>query len=116
MYDPEYKVIRFVGTPMCTDTPTYEAWREEARRSPPGEAGFCMDCTPEYQQTMIAAERCEHPWVKFRLQGETDTTMVKTSVDDFWSKKLFSLSDRGIAGYIPTAIKMGQKPQRRFRF
>ena len=88
MYDPEYKVIRFVGTPMCTDTPTYEAWREEARRSPPGEAGFCMDCTPEYQQTMIAAERCEHPWVKFRLQGETDTTMVKTSVDDFWSKKL----------------------------
>lgn len=116
MYDPEFKVIRFERTPMCTDAQTYDEWRDAARKSPPGEAGFCTDCTPDYQQMMIANNRCDHPWVKFKLYEEPDKKEIPADALDEWSSILMKMSDRGIVGYIPTAIKLGYKHRRRFSF
>lgn len=115
MYDPEWKVIRFTGTPMCTDEATYEAWREAARRSPPGDAGFCTDCTPNYQQQMIANDRCEHHWVKFKMVEDIPTTAAILE-ENTLEAQIFEMSDRGITGYIPIEVKHEHKHKRRFSF
>ncbi len=116
MYDPEFKVIRFERTPMCTDAQTYEEWREAARRSPPGDAGFCTDCTPEYQQLMALNNRCDHPWVKFKLYEDPEVKTIPADSADECTRMLMKLSDRGIVGYIPIEIKLEHKHRRRFSF
>lgn len=34
------------------------------------ESGFCTDCTPEYKAKMLAANRCEHPEIRFCLDQD----------------------------------------------
>lgn len=102
MFDPINKIVSFFGTPMCADRQTYAEWHDYARRSPPGEAGFCTDCTPEYQARMIAEGRCENPWIEFEMhEGETPPPSALTDTE----KLLFKLSDKGIVGYIPQSVK-----------
>lgn len=102
MFDPVYKIVSFFGTPLCTDKATYAEWHEAARRSPPGEAGFCTDCTPEYQARMIEEGKCENPWIKFELYDEDDLNPHKFLEEE---NIIFKLSDKGIVGYIPTDVK-----------
>lgn len=102
MYDPVNKIVSFFGTPMCTDKETYAEWRDAARRSPPGEAGFCTDCTPEYQNQMIAEGRCENSWIKFNMNDEEE---LPPEVLTREGEIIFKLSDKGIVGYIPTEVK-----------
>jgi len=110
MFDPDHKVVSFFGTPMCTDKETYAAWREAARKSFPGEAGFCTDCTPDYQAEMIAAGRCENPWIKFDYQ-EGDAPPSSTLTEE--ERLIFKLSDKGIIGYVPQAVKQASRHRNR---
>lgn len=65
------KVITFSGDiPKCTNHEDYQAWKELARIGGALPAGFCTDCTKEYQTTMIHARRCEQPLVMFRRTKE----------------------------------------------
>lgn len=61
------KKVSFVGdVPMCANSASeYRIWKEAARQSSGIPAGFCTDCTPEYQKKMIAEKRCENPQVVF---------------------------------------------------
>lgn len=59
------------GTPACTDAKTFELWKEIARTSLPApHVGFCEDCTPEFQQQMRTAGRCENPHVRFAVGAD----------------------------------------------
>lgn len=110
MFDPVNKVVTFNGIPTCTDKETYKTWREFAQRLPPGEAGFCTDCEPSYQRNMIAAGRCENPWIEFVVVTD-DKPPPRYLTEE--GKILFSLSDDGVVGKIPWAIKRsGQKKPR----
>lgn len=110
MFDPDHKVVSFFGTPMCTDKETYAAWREAARKSFPGEAGFCTDCTPDYQAEMITAGRCENPWIEFDYQ-EGDAPPPSTLTEE--GKVIFKMSDKGIVGYVPQAVKQVSRHRNR---
>lgn len=108
MFDSEARVVAFLGTPRCTDSDTYSAWLDAARKSPPDDAGFCGDCTPDYQKDMMKLDRCENPWIKFmqRESGVEKTTHNSVSEENPEGVELIdvlnSLSNIGIAGYIPT--------------
>ena len=111
MFDSERKVVVFQrGTPRCTDAQTYSTWRELARRTPPGEAGFCTDCTPSYQERMIAMGRCENPWIEFVVVGDDRPTPTHLTEE---GRILFELSDDGLVGKIPWAMKHPGQKQRR---
>lgn len=45
--------------PSCTDEKTYKTWR--AMLPLAIRSGFCTDCTPEFQNEMIQAGKCDHP-------------------------------------------------------
>lgn len=65
------RVHFFAGVPGCATEQQYKLWREAAVHAlPPPKVGFCTDCTPEYQQEMIAKKRCENPDIKFIDDGE----------------------------------------------
>ncbi len=111
MFDHDFKVVSFFGTPMCTDKQTYAEWRDAARRSPPGDAMFCTDCTPDYQKEMIKQNRCENPWIKFKWtithqHDEIDQTLLTQT-----GRRVMELSDKGITGVIPTWIKRSKRPK-----
>lgn len=110
MFDPNHKVVSFLGTPMCTDKETYAEWREAARKSFPGEAGFCTDCMPEYQEQMIAEGRCENPWIKFDYQ-ENDIPPSSTLTEE--ERLIYKMSDKGIVGYVPQAVKRASRHKTR---
>lgn len=59
------------GIPVCFDSRRqYALWLEAARRRPPGGSVYCADCTPEYQQRMVAQGRCAHPRTTFHLDRD----------------------------------------------
>ena len=86
--------------PSCTTAEGYKWWRSGRLVSvinfvpknvialPPlaGTAGFCEDCTPEYQQEMAQAGRCDHPEILFYhddeglLQGTQKVHMKKIAL------------------------------------
>lgn len=105
MYSREKKSILFSGTPRCASKEIYTEWRKAAYKSRPGEAGFCTDCTPEYQTQMIAENRCEHPWIEFDYR-EDDTPPPSKLTEQ--GKVIFALSDKGVVGYVPQSIKKGK--------
>ena len=53
--------------PQCfTSAEQFAIWREEASRTTISiTAGYCTDCTPEYQTKMIAQNRCAHTDILF---------------------------------------------------
>lgn len=53
--------------PQCfTSKEQFTLWKEEAFRTTISiTAGYCTDCTPEYQTKMIAQNRCAHTDVLF---------------------------------------------------
>ena len=52
--------------PQCFDSQLqFREWSQAARRSDPGDSGFCTDCTAHYQKQMIVQERCVHPQTTF---------------------------------------------------
>lgn len=56
--------------PACfTSVEQYREWKHWARMSMENVSrmGPCIDCTPEFQQEMIACKRCENPFVEFKL-------------------------------------------------
>lgn len=111
MFDPDFKVVSFFGTPMCTDKDTYAEWRDAARRSPPGDAGFCTDCTPDYQERMISEGRCENTWIKFHMHEESEAKHLPTEVVNGMARTILELSDKGIVGYIPSYVKRAKRPR-----
>ena len=57
--------------PRCFDSyRKYKLWADAARRSTPGKSSYCTDCTVEYQQRMVASQRCSHPRVIFHFDDE----------------------------------------------
>lgn len=61
--------------PKCTDADTYERWKKlrvsnESVDSKWLRAGFCEDCTPEYQAQMIACCKCENENVVFGIDED----------------------------------------------
>ncbi len=67
------KNVRFSGDhPRCATPEDYKLWRRSVwdHKVPPEKAlraGFCEDCTPEYQAKMKAQGKCENPHVRFVL-------------------------------------------------
>ena len=109
MFDHDFKVVSFFGTPSCTTKQNYAEWRDAARRSPPGEAMFCTDCTPEYQKEMIKNNRCENPWIEFKwtdAQEEVNPDLFTPA-----GRRIMEISDKGITGIIPTWVKRSKKPR-----
>ena len=52
--------------PLCfCSRRQYELWMEAARNSDPAGSSYCTDCTPAYQEQMLAAGRCAYPDVWF---------------------------------------------------
>ena len=53
--------------PQCfTSAEQFAIWREEASRTTISiTAGYCTDCTPEYQSEMILQGRCAHTDILF---------------------------------------------------
>ena len=49
--------------PKCVSPNDYRAWEKLQPKA--GKAGFCEDCTPEFQNKMIALGLCDHPEIKF---------------------------------------------------
>lgn len=41
-------------------------WVHAARVANPGPSGYCVDCTLEYKEKMLKADRCTYPAVMFR--------------------------------------------------
>lgn len=63
-------LVKFEGSkPKCfTSQSQYKDWIALARLSVANKRfGPCVDCTPEFQQSMIRAKRCENPFVEFRM-------------------------------------------------
>ena len=61
------------GKPLCFDTMKhFKIWVEAARASHPHPAhSYCEDCTEEYRDRMVIANRCGHPQTIFRrFHGE----------------------------------------------
>ena len=57
--------------PACFDNRfQFLDWVHAARVANPGPSGYCADCTPEYKDAMIKANRCAHPNVVFRVYNE----------------------------------------------
>lgn len=58
--------------PKCFDSlEQYMLWKNVARNAYPGASGICADCTPEYKEKMIKANRCARPLTYFiRIDGE----------------------------------------------
>lgn len=60
--------------PPCFTRQQWNAWRAVARQCGEDpelqEAKYCVDCTPEYQQQMVAEGRCLHPEVRFKLDAD----------------------------------------------
>ena len=51
--------------PRCFNSKEeFKAWVQAARGSSP-RAGFCTDCTKEYQARMVKEGRCQYPEVEF---------------------------------------------------
>jgi hypothetical protein len=52
--------------PSCATAEQFIRWKEVARTCRPySRAGFCEDCTKNYQEKMIKEGRCENPHVWF---------------------------------------------------
>jgi hypothetical protein len=66
------EAVRFV--PLCFDGPRqYHAWErlaQETRAHCDAPVTYCTDCTPEYQQRMLAAGRCKHPETEFARNAD----------------------------------------------
>ena len=59
--------------PPCFEPHEWLEWLEarwEVYRSQRKPVNYCVDCTPEHQQRMIAQGRCNHPGLKFRRAGD----------------------------------------------
>jgi len=56
--------------PQCFESRRqYELWLEVARRSNPGDSGYCTDCTVAYKRQMMAQARCAYPNTTFHDIG-----------------------------------------------
>lgn len=54
------------AVPRCATPQQFALWKEAARMCRPSpRVGFCEDCTKEYQERMVAENRCENPHVWF---------------------------------------------------
>ena len=55
-----------ITIPTCTTAKQYKAWRAlSPRKDGAGKAGFCTDCTPQYQHDCLVGDCCDHPEVVF---------------------------------------------------
>jgi hypothetical protein len=67
-------LVKFAGEkPKCFTSHTqYRQWVKLARGTVTNKAyGPCIDCTPNFQRSMIHARKCENPLVEFRLVDVT---------------------------------------------
>lgn len=51
--------------PMCMKIKEYDAWCEEAGKSPIDLKNYCDDCNPTYQKRMMNKGLCVYPETKF---------------------------------------------------
>ncbi|MDP2431816.1 MAG: hypothetical protein Q8O33_07275 [Pseudomonadota bacterium] len=57
--------------PRCfTSRRQFDLWVEAAQRIHPGGSSFCTDCSPEYQQRMVALHRCAYPATSFHFDAD----------------------------------------------
>lgn len=57
--------------PDCTSSEAYRKWRSSCYLSrPPSNTWFCTDCTPLHQTMMKMQGKCNHPYIKFRLDED----------------------------------------------
>lgn len=68
IFDPVYtRAVR----PRCFTEDQWRAWNANAQLAPPtAKHGVCADCTPAFQQRMLAENRCDHPGVLFELDAD----------------------------------------------
>jgi hypothetical protein len=60
--------------PKCFDSQErFDLWKNTARMTPLGIAGYCADCNPKHKALMLRHSRCENPTVMFELNSEGDT-------------------------------------------
>ena len=60
--------------PKCFDSQErFDEWKNSARMTPLGSAGYCADCNPKHKAVMLRHNRCENPTVMFELNSEGDT-------------------------------------------
>lgn len=57
--------VTFDSKPWCATYEEWQGWLSFARRGPPGPAGFCEDCTDEYQTEMKRKGKCLWPEIVF---------------------------------------------------
>ena len=74
--------------PRCASKTQYRWWRIGEQVPLPGFSGFCEDCTPEYQDEMSQAGRCDHPEVLF-YEGKDGLVFGSQMI--FPSKKALSV-------------------------
>ena len=72
--------IVFDNTPLCSTFDQYRKWIDMARLAPPGSAGFCEECTPEYQALIVKQHKCLHPEVVFNADGDGQIPTHEQSV------------------------------------
>ena len=60
--------------PKCFDSQgRFDEWKNNARMTGLGSAGYCADCNPKHKAVMLRHKRCENPTVLFELNAEGDT-------------------------------------------
>lgn len=93
MFRPKTEVLYAGPAPACfSDTQDYVEWKLLARF--PGSSvtrriKACIDCTPSFQEDMIACGRCENPEVRFKWMS------VKLNCRE---------TTRELQGYLPSIV------------
>ena len=60
--------------PKCFDSQArFDEWKNNARMTGLGSAGYCADCNPKHKALMLRHKRCENPTVLFELDSEGNT-------------------------------------------
>lgn len=88
--------------PLCfSSAKQYEEWKTLAIRSAfKGSAGYCTDCTPEYQDAMIEQRRCKHTALdveklqRKELEDDMHQEIVKSTMENFsdaWTRMVDQL-------------------------
>jgi len=57
--------------PKCFDSQArFDEWKNNARMTGLGNAGYCAYCNPKHKALMLKAQRCENPTVMFEQDSE----------------------------------------------
>jgi len=86
----QYHVKRI---PNCTNYDEFWEWRKLANASlPPYSTWFCTDCTKEFQSKMIKENKCDHPYISFKLVHGDIEGYVSKQDDDTHNKVVSKLN------------------------